>query len=72
MMGRIQEIRQMLGGAPRLLGRSTEVPALRRDGSEIAVLLELERRSDSGGRPLFVATLTPVDATPGKGRHSPN
>ncbi len=59
--------RQMLGGAPRLLGHATEMPALRPDGSEIVVLLELERRTDSGGRPLFVATLTPVTGAPPQG-----
>jgi PAS domain-containing protein len=51
--------RQMLGGEPRILGRPTDVPALRRDGGEVPVTLLIERRFDSRDRSLFVATLTP-------------
>jgi PAS domain S-box-containing protein len=51
--------RQMLGGEPRIMGRPTDVPALRRDGWEVPVTLLIERQADSRGRSLFVATLTP-------------
>lgn len=51
--------RQMLGGPPRILGRPTDVPALHRDGSRRPITLLVERRTDSQGRALFVATLTP-------------
>lgn len=50
---------QMLGGTSSILGQPTEVSALRRDGSEVAVVLEIRRRADQDGRPVFVATLTP-------------
>jgi PAS domain S-box-containing protein len=51
--------RQMLGGPTRILGIPTDVPALHRDGREVPVVLLLERQTDSRGRSLFVATLTP-------------
>jgi len=51
--------RQMLGGPARILGREVDVPALRRDGRQVPVTLLIERQSDSAGRSLFVATLTP-------------
>ena len=51
--------RQMLGGPARILGVPTDVPALHRNGSEVAITLLLERHADSRGRSLFVATLTP-------------
>ena len=51
--------RQMLGGPPRILGTPTGVPALHRDGREVPVVLLIERQTDSRGRSLFVATLTP-------------
>jgi PAS domain S-box-containing protein len=51
--------RQMLGAQPRILSRPVDVPALRRDGTEVAVQMLIERRADDQGRPLFVATLTP-------------
>jgi len=55
--------RQMLGGPARILGTPTDVPALRRDGSEVAVTLLIERTADSRGRSLFVATLTEVPSS---------
>ncbi|MGN6522592.1 MAG: PAS domain S-box protein [Actinomycetes bacterium] len=51
--------RQMLGGPSRIIGTPTEVPALHRDGTELAVTMLLERQADSRGRALFVATLSP-------------
>jgi len=36
---------------------------LRRDGSEVAVTLLIERTADSRGRSLFVATLTEVPSS---------
>jgi PAS domain S-box-containing protein len=50
--------RQMLGGPARILGVPTDVPALHRDGHEVALSLHIERQADSRGRSLFVATLT--------------
>ena len=52
--------RHLLEGSTRILGEPTKVPALRRDGSEIEVVLLIERRSDPATRGLFVATLTRV------------
>jgi PAS domain S-box-containing protein len=52
--------RNLLDGTSRILGRGVEVPALRRDGSEVAVTLLIERRADPQTRALFVATLTPA------------
>ena len=51
--------RQLLGGAPRLVGEPVQLPALRRDGSEILVTMRLERELDTDGHPVFVATLSP-------------
>jgi PAS domain S-box-containing protein len=49
--------RQMLGAPPRILGTPTDVSALHRDGQEVPVTLLIERKTDAGGRPIFVATL---------------
>jgi PAS domain S-box-containing protein len=50
--------RQMLGGPPRLIGKPVDVPALRRDGTELPISLLIDRRGDARGRTVFVATLT--------------
>ena len=50
--------RQLMTGQGRLIGHELEVPALRRDGSEVAVMLRLTRQ-DVGDRTLFVAGLLP-------------
>ena len=51
--------RYLLDGSGPIVGRPVNVPALRRDGSEIDVELLIERRPDEATRALFVATLTP-------------
>jgi PAS domain S-box-containing protein len=51
--------RYLLDGTGPLIGRSVDVPALRRDGTEVEVSLRIERRPDAATRALFVATLTP-------------
>ena len=51
--------RQLLGGAPRMLGEPVQLPALRRDGSEIMVTIRIERELDTDGHPVFLATLSP-------------
>jgi PAS domain S-box-containing protein len=53
--------RHLLEGTSRILGQATAVPALRRDGSEIDILLLIERRNCPPYPPLFVATLTPAE-----------
>ena len=52
--------RQIVTGQRTLIGREVEVPALRRDGTEIAVGLRLEREG-VGNRSLYVARLLPGD-----------
>jgi PAS domain S-box-containing protein len=49
--------RHMLGGAPRLLGATVEVPALHRSGREVPITLSVERHSEPGERSLYIATL---------------
>ena len=50
-----------LTGRSTLLGRTVEVPALARDGSEVPILLTIGReRSDDGGT-VFVASMDPAD-----------
>jgi len=51
--------RYLLDGSGPIVGRPVNVPALRRDGSEIDIELLIERRPDEATRALFVATLTP-------------
>src|SRR3954470_7301201 len=50
--------RYLLDGSGPIVGQRIDVPALRRDGSEIEVGLLIERRPDAATRALFVATLT--------------
>ncbi|HET7530013.1 MAG TPA: PAS domain S-box protein [Mycobacteriales bacterium] len=50
--------RHLLDGSSTILGRPVDVPALRRDGTEVEVALLIERRPDPTTRALFVATLT--------------
>lgn len=52
--------RHLLDGSRTIMGRPVEVPALRRDGSEVSVTLLIDRLQDPQTRALFVATLTPV------------
>jgi PAS domain S-box-containing protein len=52
--------RQLLGGAQRIGGEGVRVPALRRDGSQVEVDLEIDREMNTDGHPVFVATLAPV------------
>ena len=52
----------MLVGRSPLLGREVEVPALRRDGTEVAVRLEVRTRNAPEGARLFVAQLRPLTA----------
>src|SRR5438067_972447 len=51
--------RYLLEGTSRMIGQPADVPALRKDGSEIDIELLIERRPDRDTRGLFVATLTP-------------
>lgn len=51
--------RHLVSGQARLIGRTVEIPALRRDGTEVEVTLRLEREG-VGSRTLFVATLVAV------------
>ncbi|RZS79466.1 PAS domain S-box-containing protein [Motilibacter rhizosphaerae] len=52
-------VRFLLTGERHLVGHSVRVPARRRDGSEVEVLLELEPERLEGGRTVVVGTLTP-------------
>ena len=52
--------RHLLDGSSRIMGRPVPVAALRRDGSEVSVTLQIERRRDPHTRALFVATLQPA------------
>jgi PAS domain S-box-containing protein len=51
--------RYLLDGAGPIIDRPVDVPALRRDGTEVEISLLIERRPDPATRALFVATLTP-------------
>ncbi len=51
----------LVGRAP-LIGREVEVPALRKDGSEVLVRLEITARSGADGDPLFVARIGPAES----------
>jgi PAS domain S-box-containing protein len=50
----------LLVGRSPLLGREVEVPALRRDGTEVSVRLEVMSRSARDGTALFVSRIRPV------------
>jgi PAS domain S-box-containing protein len=51
----------LLTGRRPLLGRSVQVPALRRDGTEVLVDLRVEVRAAGEGRRLFLAELSPTE-----------
>ncbi|MEP7054587.1 MAG: PAS domain S-box protein, partial [Actinomycetota bacterium] len=55
-------VRYLVSGESRILGKTTLVSALRRDGSEVQVLILIEVWA-TGGRAVFTATLTPVELT---------
>lgn len=50
----------LLTGETHIIGREVTVPALRRDGTELSVLLEVRRLSADDGRPVFTATMRPA------------
>jgi PAS domain S-box-containing protein len=50
----------LLTGQTRIIGREVAVPALRRDGTEVDVLLLVRRVSAADGRPVFTATMRPA------------
>ena len=50
----------LLVGRSPLIGREVQVPALRRDGTEVPVRLEVRPRSAPDGATLFVAGIRPV------------
>ncbi len=54
--------RMAAGGEPHLVGRTVDVPAVRRDGTEVTVELSLSRWS-RGGETFFTAILRDVTAT---------
>ncbi len=47
----------LLTGASAIVDREVTVPALRRDGTEVPVVLLVQRESAADGRAVFVATL---------------
>lgn len=51
--------RLQVTGQPRILGATVHVPALRRDGSSVALALTIERLAGCGGRSAFRAVLAP-------------
>jgi PAS domain S-box-containing protein len=53
--------RHLLTGDSRIMDTEVQVPALRRDGTEIEVLLLVHRENAADGRPVFTATLRPVE-----------
>ncbi len=52
--------RHLLTGDSSILDSEVQVPALRRDGTEVDVVLVVARRSAADGRAVFTATLRPV------------
>ena len=52
--------RLQVTGQPRILGVTVQVPALRRDGSSVAVALTVERVAGCGGRSVFRGVLAPT------------
>jgi PAS domain S-box-containing protein len=53
--------RHLLDGSNHIVNTDVEMPALRHDGTEVPVMLRIERRPDPATRALLVATLTPRD-----------
>ena len=52
--------RNVVEGVGRILGRPVRLPALRADGSEVAVTLTLTRHEAHAGRTVFLGTMEPV------------
>jgi PAS domain S-box-containing protein len=52
----------LLTGASAIVDREVAVPALRRDGTEVPVLLLVHRESTADGRAVFIATLREASA----------
>ncbi|MDQ1706624.1 MAG: hypothetical protein QOF18_2990 [Frankiaceae bacterium] len=52
--------RHLLDGTSAIIGQPMTVPAIRRDGVEVDVVLLIERRADPLTRAVFVATLSPA------------
>lgn len=50
----------LLTGEGRMIGRRVTVPALRRDGTEIEIVLLIRAEATSDGRAVFVAELAPA------------
>ena len=50
----------LLTGEGRIIGREVRVPALRRDGTEVDIILLLERAVAGQGRSVFTATMRPA------------
>lgn len=57
--------RLLLSGEPRLLGRPVQLPALRRDGSEVELSVVITNLRTSDGRLVFVAEFTPLATSAG-------
>jgi len=55
----------LVTGRGLILGTTVQVPALRRDGSRVAVDLRIERVPGAGGRAAFRAALAPTAEEPG-------
>jgi PAS domain S-box-containing protein len=53
-------VRFLLSGERRIVGRDVRVPALRRDGSEVPVVMRIEPERLSRGRTVLVAELQPA------------
>ena len=53
-------VRYLVTGESRILGAPVQVVALRSDGSEVRVLLDIEVAAAGSGRAVFTATLTPI------------
>jgi len=56
--------RHLLTGDSTILDSEVRVPALRRDGTEVDVLLLVRREHAADGRPVFTATLRPAPTVP--------
>jgi PAS domain S-box-containing protein len=52
--------RSVLGGGGSILGTPLRLPALRADGSEVAIMLTLTRHGAHAGRTVFVGRMEPL------------
>lgn len=52
-------VRYLLSGKAAIIGRPVDVPAQRRDGTQVMVTLHLTAHAVAGGRAVFVAEFTP-------------